>query len=162
MRDIKAWWSQLEPREKNILFYGGLLALLFIFYFFMWRPFTSSIQTKRAEISNKIALVNWMKETVPQLKAIKTKQSKKTTTQKESLLIIVEQSLKKGRLSSVKPDITQSNSQVNVTFKTVAFTDLVFWLSKLQKEYALQVTTININATKESGVVKATLTLASI
>ena len=150
----------LVPREQFIIAAGGALTVVFLFYLIIWSPFTTSVQTLKAEVNQQKILLSWMEKNAVELKRLRQAQPKQYNTTKTSLITLVERSLKSGNIATFKPELNQmSAKQVSIKFNKVSFNELINWLNKVRTRYAIQANKINIQATETLGVVTAQIVI---
>lgn len=162
---MKNWWLTLSSSERSMLLVSAILMMAFLFYMFIWSPFSEKVFQLQTDVHNNQLLLRWMEQRVPELEKLKHAQVKSNeikTVKKEniSLLTLLEQTLKNGSLAYLTPTLKQTiKKQVKVDFKEVPFNNLILWLYKLKDKYAVDVLQINMHATDKAGYIKTDILL---
>ncbi len=161
MKALKDWFEHLSVREQWITLGGGSATLLVILYFFIWTPFANKIVELQQDSQDNHELAVWMETAEKQLAATKGKATK-ASLGNQSMLTVVDNSIKQGILKNFPGQVSQSqDKKVQVKFAKVPFDNTITWLITLWKDYGIQVDSMTITPLAEKGMVQATLTLKS-
>src|SRR5688572_17646802 len=60
---FKEWWQNLNSRERHIMLIGSVIALLVLFYQFVWSPYLNYVSQLRHHIAADQKLLTWMQVT---------------------------------------------------------------------------------------------------
>ena len=157
---MKAWLENLSQRERMLVLGGGAVAIVLLFYFLVWSPFTNAINDKKVTLQTTQSLLAWMKPATQRVLQLRQTQTKTQKVDAGSLLTTIDGSLKKSALARFPAQIDQTdNNKVRVQFKSVSFDDLVTWLMQIDKRYHIAVQQINVVDTAAIGIVQAQITL---
>jgi type II secretory pathway component PulM len=161
---INAAWQQLSSRDKLLAVFGTSLLVLFLFYSFVWEPLSSKINGLRQDIADNRDLLAWMQVQVPHIKTLKATH-KDTSTKaplQGSLLSQVDNSLKQPDQTIMPTDISQVDTKtVHLTFKSVAFNEVMRWYEGFSQQNPIIATTVSIKALEDPGLVQADFTLST-
>ena len=160
---MKEWWEKLAPREQKILIAGGSFLVLFIFYSFIWSPFTDKVESLHYKLDQQQALVTWVQDAHKKIAQHKGGAAVREEIGTRSLLSLTDKSLKNSNLKSRKADIVQlDNDQVRVQYASVPFADLLIWMDAILGQYQVQIIQVNITNLKEAGLVQAEIILQGL
>jgi general secretion pathway protein M len=158
---MKEWWSGLQASERRILILGAVALLLILPYFVFWLPLQDSVISLRKDVDEQRAVQHWMQQAAAEVKQL---QRSGTGTAKprvgRSLLALVDQTAKLGKLGAgLKRLEPEGQTSVKVWLEQVSFDDMVRWLTSLEQQYSLSVSTITIDRQDTPGRVNARMTL---
>lgn len=151
----------LQPREKVLVATAGVMVVLAVFWLGVWAP----LERGRA---NAAANVEVWRDAVAELRVLKgelkggaSAQEKLPAARNQSLVVIVDRTLRSRNLySALQRSTPNQDNAIQLVFEDAAFDDLVLWLGDVSAEYALRVQAAGFNPSKEAaGRVNATVTL---
>jgi general secretion pathway protein M len=153
------WLNQLAPRERRVLIIGAVTLVIMMGYFMLWEP----LITARAQLENVVAAqkttLRWMTDAAAEVKQLRFNTSP-TKTHKQSLLNLIDKSIRTGRLAKTNKRIEPKGKQeVQVRFKAVSFTALMRWLGQLYNQHQVEMSQIRIERQQAPDQVKVNLTL---
>ncbi|MDM8563821.1 type II secretion system protein M [Candidatus Marithioploca araucensis] len=153
------WLNQLAPRERRVLIIGAVTLVIMMGYFMLWEP----LVTARAQLENVVAAqkttLRWMTDAAAEVKQLRFNTSP-TKTHKQSLLNLIDKSIRTGRLAKTNKRIEPKGKQeVQVRFKAVSFTALMRWLGQLYNQHQVEMSQIRIERQQAPDQVKVNLTL---
>jgi len=110
------WLNQLAPRERRVLIIGAVTLVIMMGYFMLWEP----LVTARAQLENVVAAqkttLRWMTDAAAEVKQLRFNTSP-TKTHKQSLLNLIDKSIRTGRLAKTNKRIEPKGKQeVQVRF----------------------------------------------
>ena len=154
MRD---WFESLQERERIFVAAAAVLLIIAIFYLAIWTPIANSRKSL-------VTSVDIWSEQLAQLRPIVGKlqtQSGPRQVSNESLVVIVDRTVRDHGLSNSLQRSQPTGNVVRVQFENAAFDDLIVWLGALNSNDGLRVQTANFSATsaEKKGRVNSTLTL---
>lgn len=142
MKNLRAYWSGLQPRERRILAAGATALVLMLLYALVWDPYTTNVQRLRETVREQRALLTWMGQAAQEVKQLRGAGagSAPASTDGRSLLAVTDSSARQAGLgdavSRVEPDGERS---VRVWLDKAAFNDVAKWLDQLREQYAVVV-----------------------
>jgi len=154
---VRAWFDNLEQRERIVLSVGAVLAGLIILWAFVWSPLRGGAGELDGAVAEKHQLLAQLQRAqglsgsgVPGPSAAPL----------QALVVLVDQTHRAhglaGTLQRNQPDGTDG---IRVTFQAAAFDSLMEWLVALQRSYGIAVESADFDGTRQAGVVSATLVL---
>ena len=150
----------LSERERLIIFYGGIVAAIVLFYFLIWTPLSTKNEQLIDSNTQTRELIDWMQNAKVQLIQLHQKSKTKSSTN-VSLLSAIEQSIKRDRLETTSPDIKQlDNNRVSVSFAEVDYPMVMRWIEDVQSTSLSKIEKVSIQKTTKPGVVHLDITLA--
>lgn len=151
---IASFWNDRNPRERNILIFGGLALLLILYYLLFIDPALSGrqdLQKQLPALRQQTAEVQAMSREATQLSSrpaspppLLTKDSIDTALSSKGL---------KAQNVAVTGDM------VKVQLTGASFSAITDWLADAQKTARLTVVDANVDAQDKPDTVNATLTL---
>ncbi len=149
----------LSERDRLVVFYGGILAGLLLFYFLIWSPLSEKNQALIDSNTQTRELIDWMQKAKVQLIQFH-QHTKNKSPSAASLLSTIEQSIKRDRLDSATPDIKQQEkNRVQITFANVDFITVMRWIEDVQSASASKIVKVTIQKTGKPGMVHLDITL---
>ena len=136
------YWQQLQPRERSIVSWGALAALLMLLFTFIWSPWHKAIGHMESVIPLKRVDLVWMRQQAAALGEAGTVAPQANVRGVgQSLMAIVEQSAKaSGVGESIQQMIPRLNStEVSVVLESASFNRWLGWVDMLEKQYAVTV-----------------------
>ena len=159
---MKEWWLGLQARERKTLIMGGIALSLTLVYFGMWDPFQSNLKQMEQAVEKNQSLLVWMQRSADEVRQLSRSSGSSTRPVKDgrSLLALVDQTAKRGRLgSALKRVEPEGENAVRVWLEKASFDDMMSWLIDIEKKNAVVVSTITIDKQDEPGRVNARITL---
>lgn len=149
------WFLQREKREQIILTVGAVLLLVYILIVLLWRPLASDNRQLLDRNERAQEALQWMHNSAATIKAAKITTPGKTTGL--SLVQLLDSSVQKYQLkfSRFQPRGAQ---RAQVWFDGASFSKLFAWLDALEKQ-GVSASSVSITATREEGLVSASLQL---
>lgn len=161
---MKNWYNSLIPRERNLVFYGSIIAALMIIGLFIVQPLIDKNQKLNKIIaSQKSSLKNMQKQSL-QVKQLQQQGSNKTSSSSnKSPQQKIEAALQTMRL---KPALERMQSQgsnsVRVILKNANADRTMRLLSDLETKHGLLIDKLTVNTNnKEAGLIDARITVKS-
>lgn len=158
MKDnIQQWWKNLNLREQVITGGGGAIAIVLLFYLFIWSPFTASLITTKNYVLYQQNLVAWMQQAEQKLQTLTATGNTIQKISNSDLLTTLDTTLKQHQLAAFMNGMQQTdNNTVLVRFNKVPFDSLIAWINSLWNNYEIKVQQINIIPKPEkNGLVAA-------
>ncbi len=157
---ITEYWQGLQPRERVMLFAGGIAMLFALVYFLLWQPVMNSRAEMQQEVLQQRALLQWMKNAASEARLLRGVTGEKAKgLGGQSLLSLVDQSAKQHGLGSAMKRVEPDGKQVRIWFEAVGFDQLVGWLEKIAGENGIRVINVTVEGAGAPGRVDARLRL---
>lgn len=155
---MKAYWNNLNERERLMLGICGVLCIIYLFYLLIYSPLTKAIQDKTKQLSEKQATLVWMADVSKEYKATKPLQ----TLTKSQLLSMLAAELNVASFKNFPYQLQQTGqNDIQLLFEKVPYNGFMVWLWSLNQKYRIVVKQFNIERTDTTGIVKLTLILTN-
>ncbi len=155
--------GNLNPRERNALFVGGIILGVLLIYAVLWKPFSNKVEKLEHSVQEQRVLQQWINTAsaeAQRLRATQNNNSTRLNTAGQSLLFVVDQAAKKDRLGSALKRIEPEGvTKVRVWIEQAPFDDVVLWMGNLKNTYGVQVTNVSIDRQGTSALVNARITV---
>ncbi|MDA3921201.1 MAG: type II secretion system protein M [Salinisphaera sp.] len=160
--NLRQWFETLAPRERLAVVAGTIAVVFALFYYALWHPLNSALNTARTRVTAETNQARWMlgiRDEARLLQASGTQTALKG--QNDSLLSIVDATSRSNGLGEavrhIQPD---NNDKAIVSLQKANFNQLLFWLRSLQSDYGISATEMTISRNGDTpGQVEARLTL---
>jgi general secretion pathway protein M len=154
--DFMDKYRGLDSREKKILNSGIIIVSIFIIYTLIYKPMNETIiRLEKSNASNQ-QLLEWMTQSVASIKG-STSSNNASKRNGRSLNVIINTTASSSSIS-ISRSQPRDNNQYQIWLDKAMFNDLLLWLSVLQKDYGIFVSTINLGVTEVKGQVRVNLT----
>jgi len=155
---LRDWLAGLAPRERNLVYAAGGLAIIALLYFVLVLPITTMAAKRAARVEQKTADLAWMRQVAPQVAAAAAAGA--VAGNGESLVVLVDRTGREAGLGGALRDQSPSGDQgLRLRLEAASFDVLVVWLASLQQQHGVKVEAATIDATATPGLVNASLTL---
>jgi type II secretory pathway component PulM len=150
---MKAWFANLQPRERLIAL-GGLAGVLLIAVWFG----VMKLHTQTEVLRESVAAKQRMLVDLTRINARPAAQPNGPGANQQTLIVVIEGSAHEHgiTLSTRRPD---GPDGVQVAFSNVPFDMLLEWLVALEKQSSVAVESASFTTAKQKGIVNGQLTL---
>jgi len=158
---MKNWYNTLAPRERALVFYGGIISIVLLFWMLVAKPlYNNNQKLKKVIDSQKTTLEKMHKQSI-QIKQLQSQNTKTKTNSTGNPQQLLERSLQTWRL---KPQLERMQSQgasgVTLSLKNANADRVMRFLYELENKYALSIDNLKINNNKkEAGFADVRLTI---
>lgn len=147
-KQIKAYWSSLEPRERMVLAWGAVIVAVILMYTLVWQPWRHALSFMEASVRDMRVNAVWMEQRAQDMQRTggpRTAQSKPRRGAGQSLTAVVEQTANQARVRDAIQQIVpnQTTGEVRVVLEGVGFNQWVQWIDNLYKNYGVDISQIN-------------------
>jgi general secretion pathway protein M len=153
---LRAWFENLQPRERWILLAGGGIAMLIIAWVLVVQP----LRAQSASLQSSVAAKQRLLIDLARLEGGQPPGTPAGSVRgaDQTLVVVIDSTAQAHsvRLSRTRPN---GPSGVDVTFQAVSFDVLVGWLVELHSTYAVDVESASLASTREQGFVNGQLSL---
>ncbi len=158
---MKDWFNTLNPRERNLVTYGSLIAGLLILGLFIVQPLLDNNKKLTKIIDSKNTSLKIMQKQSAQVKQLQQQATKPEQTNNQNPQQIIEKALQTLRL---KPALERMQSQgangVNVVLKNANADRTMRLIANLENKFGLIISNLTINThKKEAGLIDVRLTV---
>ena len=160
---MKAWYDNLDRRERIMVVSSGIFLFIFMFYVMVWEPLGASVAQLDKRITSDRITLDWMKTSAAEVKKLRATDKKTAGLPKgRSLLSVIDDSTKKNKLAgNVKRIEPRGNDGVQIRLEDAPFNAVVRWLTSLKLRYGISTKSASIDRLEKNGLVNARLTLES-
>lgn len=158
---MQSWWKAREPRERQVLLVGGVVAAVLLVWALLWYPLQRSRDELRARTQAQQAALQQMRSDsarVAQLHGLGARA--KVERQGKSLLALADATARGAQLANelrrVEPVGPKS---VRVSFEGASFDAVTDWLEGLARDFGVVATDFSADRAEGSGRVNARVTL---
>ena len=142
MDSLKKYWADLQPRERLILGWGGLIVLAILLYALLFQPLYRAIAHMESALPDLRSNLVWIRQTDELMErggSVPVSQSSEGSN--ESLLSVVEST---ARQAKVRKSIQQmvpakNNNEVRVVLEDADFNQWLRWVDTLYKRYGVDI-----------------------
>ena len=158
---LKEWWSNLAPREKQAVTWGGALLGIFIIYQGIWSPYVDHIASMRNSIKSNQKTLVFMQEADKEIQKKESQSNTKAkTTSPVALLGFLQKQINQSQLNQQLTQLKQAtNDSIELHFQKIEFDKLMNFLIKIVKEQSVSITQLSATAESSPGVVNADVML---
>lgn len=155
---ILSLWRTLEPRERLVITAGSIIALVMLFYTFLWMPVQRDLTRLRVDVPKTQMQLTRMQVQTRQVTRLRSAAT--TNTPSGNLLSTLERSaLDRGLRRNITRMAPDGSVGVRLALDGVGFNTLLRWLTDLQQGSGVRVESATITAQSDPGVVDARLLL---
>ena len=153
---IKEWLTQLTSRERLVVMLGGIILIGVIGEVMIGEPFIHALKQLETSVIAQQATLTWMEQAAQEIQRLR-RSSRPSSVSSSSLLLLIDESLRNHALQ--KAVVEPQGEEVNVSFETVSFTQMIQWLEKLYRQQQVKVKNIRIERqVEEADQVKVKIT----
>jgi type II secretory pathway component PulM len=158
---MKNWLNTLNPRERNLVTYGSIIAALLILGLFIVQPLFDNNKKLNKIISNKSTALKVMQKQSLQVKQLQQQATKPEQTSNQSPQQIIEKTLQTLRLKTALERMqSQGANGVNLVLKNANADRTMRLIADLENKYGLIISSLTINThKKEAGLIDVRLTV---
>lgn len=155
---MKSYLHNLNERERWMVYSAVVCVILYVYYFFLYSPITSSVESQQEQLIEKADSLQWMN---------KVKNQKSTGLVKKSidngqLLTLLSTQLKNQTSINFPFQLQQTSSgEIQLSFEQVPFNLFIEWLTQLNKQYTINIKQLDVNKTTTPGVVRLMVILSA-
>lgn len=160
MKEIREWWLNLAPREKQYVFTGGCALTLLLIYALIWSPLANKVQSLREQIQHDQVVLAFMKETDKQIHELEKSPRSSSNKTASSLLGTVQSEINQTPFAKNISQLQQAeNDVVSVHLQKVGFDNLIKWLTAFCQQQRVIVTQATVTLSDTPGIVDMDLKL---
>ncbi len=159
---MKAWFDNLQPRERLILIAAAAILLPLLIYLLVWEPAAKKVDTLRASVSAGQKQVAWLQQASAEAKALQARSGGAVAAQTSvSLISAVENSASERNLRSYLKRIEpQGSDKIAIDIDSAGFDDIVQWIDELQSRYGANVAQFTASRSDQPGRIQGRLVLS--
>jgi type II secretory pathway component PulM len=153
---MKAWFANLEPRERLIFMIGSIAALLIIAWAFVLKP----LRAGTAELREAVATKQELLVGLGRVEGLQGQgvESAPADQAELSLVVLVDRTAQERGLTLPRKR-QEGQDALNVTIQNTSADALFGWLISLEATHSVSVESGSISGARELGLVNGQLTL---
>lgn len=158
---MKDWYNTLAARERALVFYGGIIAIMILVWMLVIDPLMTSHTKLNKIINSQQKTLETMQSQSIQVKQLQQGNKKPVANNSGNPQQLVERSLQTWRLKAKLERMqSQGSNGVILSLKNVNADRAMRFLYELEDKYALLITNLVINNDKkEAGFADVRLTI---
>lgn len=157
---MKAWFLNLSLRERQVVFFGGLLLGIFLIYEMIFASLSSGVSHLRDKVRSDTSLLTWMTETNQRIQSLENSASPSSEPLTGSLLSSLQTTLNHSPFSKSVTQLQQSeNDSVEVKLQNIPFDEFAKWLIDFTQQNELRILQLTTTPNKDPGMVNVDLKL---
>jgi general secretion pathway protein M len=130
MNALKTWFASISEREQKLVIAGAVIGTLGMFYFLVWSPIHSAIETQRSALATEKQTLAWVNEQANRAQVLRRSVSK--TSFNGSLTQLVNRTTRSSGIPVAR--MQPQGDELQVWIDQVAFNDLMAWLEQLEQQ----------------------------
>jgi general secretion pathway protein M len=155
---IEKYWQDLTERERWMVVVGIVCALLYLFYFLVYQPLRTAVNTKTNQRIEKQETLAWMQQVRQQSKNQHTTQ----VINNSKLLALIGNQLSSNGLRQFAYQLQQTGSgDIQLSYEQVPFKQFLTWLWNLRNDYLITLKQFSAERTNTPGVVKLMIVITA-
>lgn len=161
LHDVQHWYQGLQQRERQLVLAASAVIIVTLLYLIIWEPVHNGLEEQTQKYQSQIGILEWMQNAAIEVRTLKASgAAKRTGNSSQPVTLLVEKS---AAAAGLKPYLTKLESTTDkgarVTFDAASFDQLLLWLSTLQTQYGITVSSANIDRDNTPGAINARMTL---
>jgi type II secretory pathway component PulM len=152
---MKAWFANLEPRERLIFVIGSIAALLIIAWSFVLKPLREATADLRDAVSTKQELLVGL----GRVEGLAAAGPAPADDRAELSIVVLVDRTARERGLTLPRQRPEGQDGINVTIQNTSGDALVDWLVALEGTHSVSVESASISLAREQGFVNGQLSL---
>jgi len=156
MKKFRAWFEQLQSRERQLVIVAIVVFAVFLPYQLIWSPLIVRAGHLQKQVNQQAKQLQWMRTSmreIPQPRGSGVKHS-------GSLLSVVERTANQSQLhNSIRKIQPEGGQGVRIWMDNAGFDDILMWLERLKKQSDIEVVDFSVERQTEAGQVNLRLLL---
>ncbi len=142
MNSLKKYWADLQPRERLILSWGGVIVAAIMLYAFFFQPLYRSLSAMESSLPELRSNLVWMRQTDQLLENGGLAGARQVVDgASESLLSVIESTARRAKIrKSIQQMVpVKGNAEVRVILEDADFNEWLRWVDILYKQNAVDI-----------------------
>lgn len=157
---MTVWWQTLSARERILVIFALSVITIAGFFLAIWEPLAKRVTTLRETVKAERNQVAWMEQAALEIHNQKGTNSTSKKAQGESLLTIIDRSVRKAgmgaNLNRIEPE---GKDKVRLWLNNLPFETIISWLVELNKSEGVTPESFVVDRQTTPGRVNARLVL---
>ena len=161
LEEIQHWYHGLQQRERQLVLAASAVIIVTLLYLIIWEPIHNGVEEQARKYQAQIDILEWMQAAAVEVRTLKASgAANRNTNSSQPVSLLVEKSTASAGL---KPYLRKLESTTDkgarITLDAVSFDQVLLWLSTLQTQYGISVTSANLDRDDSAGAVNVRMTL---
>jgi general secretion pathway protein M len=161
LEDIQHWYRGLQQRERQLVLAASAVIVITLLYLTIWEPIHKGVEVQTQKYQTQTDILDWMQTAAIEVMTLKTSgAARRTSNSSQPVSLLVEKS---AATAGLKPYLRKlestSDKGARVTINDASFDQILLWLSTLQTQYGISVSSANIDRADKAGAIDARMTL---
>lgn len=160
---MREWFEQLAPRERLLVMVAGALVVVALIVSLGIRPIMNQSKRGYELVEDKRELLAELRDVAARLGPQRGGVPTPAATGNQSMVLVIDQTTRNSGLAAhLKRNQPDGTTSIRLRFENAPFDALIGWLSGLQTQHGMSVTSANIDTAAQPGRVNCNLTLDRI
>ncbi len=160
MKKFRLWFHQLQSRERQLVIVAMVVFAIFLPYQLIWSPLLNRADRLQQQVNQQTEQLQWMRNALREIPPLQGGQGTKSSA---SLLSVVEQTARQGKLrSSIRKIQPEGEQGVRIWMDNAGFDDVLMWLEQMKKQAGIEVVEMAAERQTETGRVNLRLLLEAL
>lgn len=159
---MRAYWQQLNRRQRAVLAMGGALLILCLWFIGVWEPLLESRNVEQERVASQRALLDWLEAIEPAAAVLRQGQPGQRDLGGRSLLGVADHSARAaglaGALTRIEP---VAENQVRVWLDEADFIVTMRWLETISVNHPVRTVQLDVERGRGAGMVNVRVTLSA-
>lgn len=160
MNVLQQWWKTLVQRERIVIIALAIMVTLLLFQIYILKPLYQSRDYARNSVDKQAELLQWMQKKSILAKQLQSSSAVSAQINRGSISQRINTSAKQAKLE-INRFQTAGDNIVQIWLDDADFSILLLWLETLQTKQAIQIESIAITETNNTGIVSVRATLTT-
>jgi general secretion pathway protein M len=161
LEDIQHWYHGLQQRERQLVLAASAVIVITLLYLTIWEPIHKGVEVQTQKYQTHIDILDWMQVAATEVRTLQASgAAKRQTNSSQPVSLLVEKS---AATAGLKPYLRKlestSDKGARVTIDDASFDQVLLWLSTLQTQYGISVSSANFDRADKAGAINARMTL---
>jgi len=161
VKELQYWWQSLVDTERKVVAALVVLVVLVLFQSMIWAPLHEGRKNAMNSVEKQAELLQWMRQRAALASMLKPQGVAAPKAGAHSMSRHINAMAKQAKID-VNRFETARDGSVQIWLDKVEFSALLLWLEALQKSHGIQVESIVVGETGQSGLISVRATLVSM
>ena len=145
--------QSLSARERSVLGFGIVGAILILVYSFFWQPWQDELNRLRTQVPLKQETLQWMQQQSKLVQPLLQNGANKAQSDAKPVLTVVEQMARAAKIKQYIRRMApgENNQQVKIWLTDTDFDAWLLWLERLRK-VGIEVNAATVSRTADNKV----------
>ena len=150
--------QRFSSREQILLAIGVPVTMLLLMYLLFSIPLQDKQQQLQEQLRQETNFTSWFRQNQQQWQG---NRGQTFNWQNQSLASLIESTVRQRGLAGWQSRIYQNrDEQMVISFNDIPYSQLSQWLTYLQNQYQVEISSAKLNPSRDKGIINAEVTLA--